>query len=287
MSTEEEYKKELAEAGVELDEVAPVVEPEEEAEEEAPEKEVETEEESEEEEDLQEPKEERKRSIYDEYKDKKSELKTEKELREQAEKDRDEWKAKAEAVATAETPEEKKEAQDELEAFATEINADPATMKRMRELFLKDIKPTSGLSDEDRALLKKAQEVEEKQAFETEFKQITPTINEYFPNASQEETDAIKEKLDELAHSKEWHDKSLDYIAFKNKETLSALTSPKKRGIERKNPKDAPTGDTEFNPNADISQMTETEFKVWEEQYRKLGQAEGLETDAQGRKILI
>lgn len=285
--TEEEYKKEISEAGVELDEETPTEEPKEEApaEEEKPEPEVTPEEPKE---DLPEPKEEeRKRSIYDEYKDKKSELKTERELRENAEKERDELKAKLEAVATADTPEEKQEAKDELEAFAKEIGADPGSIRKMRDLFLKDIQPSSGLTAEDRALLQKAKAIEDKQAFDTEFSTLTPTLKEYFPTASQEETDAIKAKLDELAHSKEWHDKSLDYIAFKNKETLSALTSPKKRGIERKNPKDAPTGDTEFNPNADISQMTENEFKAWEEQYRKLGQAEGLETDAQGRKILI
>jgi len=288
---EEEYKKELADAGVDIPEITDTPEVI------APREEVKVEEKPKEEtppeepkpntppEPLQEPRE--KRSIYEEYKEKKSELKTEREAREQAERERDELKVKLEAVATASNPIEKQEAQDDLEAFAQEINADPATVRKMRDLFLKDIQPTSSLSDADRALLEEARLAKEAQMFEKEFKEITPTLKEIFPTASEAEMEAIKKELDDISHTKDWSDKSLDYIVFKQKDKLGALVSPKKRGIEPKNPKDAAPGDPNFDPSADLSKMSSEQRDKWYETYQELGKSEGLASDSNGRKIII
>lgn len=243
---------------------------------------------------LQEPKEQRKRSIYDEYKDKKQELKSERELREEAERERDELKQKLEAVNTADTPAEKKEAQDDLDAFATEINADPTALKRMRELFLKDIKPSSDNEeikqqlDEFKRWKEDNQQAIEKQAFEDEFKSVQPTLKELFPDVKSEELDEIKQELDTISHSKEWHDKPLDYIAFKHKEKLSALVSPKKRGLESNTKKDFPVkNNIDFDPNADVSKLTPAQQEEWMSQYQKLGKEEGLSEDSMGRKIIV
>lgn len=285
---EEAYKKELAEAGVDIPEITNEPEPEVPKEEPKVEAKEETPKEPEPEtpkEDLQEPRE--KRSIYEEYKEKKSELKAEREAREQAERERDEWRQKAEAINDAPTPEKKQEAEDKFEAFAKKINADPTVIREMRELFVSDIKPTSALSDADRALLEEARLAKEVLEFEKEFTSITPTLKEYFPNATDDEMAAIKKELDTISHTKDWADKSLDYIAFKQKEKLSALVSPRKRGIEPKNPKDAPVADPDFDPNADLSKMTFEQREKWYEKYQALGKSEGLASDANGRKIII
>lgn len=288
---EEEYKKELLANGVEVPEikVEPTKEPEKEPAKE-PTKEPEKTPEEPKEPVNKEPEEPKKRSIYDEYKDKKSELKEEKEARLQAEKERDELK---EALAKAGTPEEKKEALDDLEAFAKSSNLDPEGLRKMREIFLKDVKPT-GLSDEDRKILEEAKsfsnqnkEVVEKQQFEKEFNAITPTLKEFFPTATQEELDTVKIELDKIAHSEGWNDKSLDYIAFKHKDVLKDFVSPKKRGLESKGNKQVDQTPTDFDPTADISKMTEAEFTAWNAHYQNLMKSDGLVTDSQGRKLLI
>src|SRR5665213_1636433 len=147
MNEEEQYKKDLKAQGVDVPETEADPEPEKEPEktEEAPaEKEPEKEKPKEEPAPLQdEPKPQRKRSIYDDYKDTKKDLKSEKDRREQAERERDELQTRLEAIGKAETPEEKQEATDDLESFAKEIKADPATIKKMRDLFLKDYKPAT------------------------------------------------------------------------------------------------------------------------------------------------
>jgi hypothetical protein len=286
MQTEEEAMREYAEAGVDLPELK-----EEPKEPEAPQpKEEPTVDEPKEPEPLKEtePIVERKRSIYDEYKDKKAELKSERELREQAERERDELRQKLE------NPEKKEYTQDDLDSFAQEIGADPQAIKKMRELFLKDVQPTT-----DPALAEKLAKFEawqqqnqvvlEKQMFEDEFNSSLPKLKDILPKANDTEMQNVKKEIERLSHTKEYHDKDLDYIAWKEKDTLNALISPKKAGLERKGRVDVQEElSTEFNPNADYSKMTLKEREVWEENYRKMvDRAEGLSTGADGKKILI
>lgn len=291
MNEEEMYKKELAEAGVDVSDIK-------EPEETTPEPEVKAEEtkeieaEPKEEESLPEPKEQHKRSIYEEYKEKKAELKSEREQREQVERERDELRAKLEAVSHADTREERQTASDDLEAFAQEIGADAQAIRKMRDLFLKDVKPST-----DPALAEKLEKFEawqqensktlEKARFQEEFTSVTPTLKELIPNVSDEEMKLIQAKVDELAHTKEYHDKDLDYVIFKNKETLSKLVSPKKRGMESKERKDVVEESFDFDPNADYSKMTMKEREIWEEGYKKYTSGEGIVKDTQGRSLLI
>jgi hypothetical protein len=297
---EEEYKKELEAAGVEVVEEKPA-EKEEAPKPEAPKAEEKPSEKEEEkpadpapkaeEAPTPEEKERPKRSIYDDYKDKKLEAKTEKERADQAERERDELKTKLEAIEQAKTPEEKEDAKDDLEAFAEEINADPEKLKEMRSLFLKDIKPGSDISKEDieefKAFKKEHSQVIEKQKFDEELASVAPMLKELLPNASDEEMVAVKAKIDQLSHTKDYFDKELDYVIFKEKDTLSKLVSPKKRGLEAKGKKDVTEANFTFDPNADYSKMSFKERELHEAEYAKLTKADGLSTDANGRKILI
>ena len=300
---EEQYKKELAAAGVEIPETEAEKEPEgtppaEEAPAETPkEPEAETPKEPEVKKEkpapLQDEPKPQKRSIYDDYKDLKAEKKTEKEAREAAERENAELKQKLEALGKADTPEEKKEATDDLEAFALKIKADPQAIREMFELFSKRVTPAT-----DPALaegLKKFQDwqsqnskVVEQAEFEKEFTASAPKLKELFPNASPEEMNAIKAELDTISHTKEWHDKSLAYVAFEHKDKLSALISPHKRGMEgTKKRQDTEADSFEFDPNADYSKMTPKEREAWETNYKEMTKGEGLITGANGKKLII
>lgn len=295
MDEEKEYKEQMEKEGIDM--------PEEKKEEEAPKEEDKKEEEQKEDkeekeekekekEDLPEPKEFKKRSIYDEYKDKKSELRESKNALEEKEKENEDLRTKLEDLQKADTPEKKEEALDELEEFAKEIGADPAAIKKMKKLFLKDYNPQSDESlEKDLADFKtwKAQNQKsiEKQAFDDEFSSILPQLKSEYPNASDEEMKSMRSKIDEIAHSKEFHNQTLDYIVFKNKEELSALVSPKKRGMETKERKDVAQNDFEFDPNADLNTLTPAQQDEWQKHYEKMTSSDELQTDSDGRKMII
>ncbi len=293
MTEEETYKKELAESGVEIPETKePKTEVEEPKVEEAPKADPVVEKTEEKAPLSTEPKEERKpRDIYDDYKDKKSALKTEKSLREQAEKERDEFKEKFEAVTSG--TKKDGEALDEFEAFAKEIDADPQTLKKMRDLFLKDrvaaeTDPEVKKDLEEFKLWKSENHNElEAARYDKEFQTVAPTLKELIPTASEAEMQSVKEHLDVISHKKENLDKDLDYIVFKNKESILKLISPKKRGIETRERKDVTEETFDFDPNADYSKMSMKEKELWEENYNRLSKNDGLAKDAQGRKLFI
>lgn len=227
----------------------------------------------------------RKRSIYQDLKDKKNEVKTERELREAAERERD--------AALARLNDSKAPDSDEIEAYAREIDADPEALRKMKTLFLKDV-ASAGLSPEIAQQLKEFQEFQnqnrdaiDKVKFDEEFNQAVPSIKTLFGETTVEETKAIKAELTKLAHTEQYHDKELDYIAFKNQDTLKALVSPKKRGLESKGRTDATNATTNFDPNADISKMSDKESQAWEKAYTEAGKSEGLVKDSMGRSIFI
>ena len=239
-----------------------------------------------------EPKEQRKRSIYDEYKDKKAEAKSEKERADKAEADAAELRKRLEAYEQAETPAERREAQDDIDAFAKEIKADPSVLRKMRDLFVAGIKPpTDEALAKDLADFKAWKEQNaaqmELQMFDKEFQSITPQLKEYFPNATDEEMASVRKELDTISHTKEWHDKSLDYIAFKHRDQLNALVSPKKKGMEPKGRREGEAPEFEFDPNADLTKLSPEARAKWEEKYHELTRMDGLATSAEGKKIII
>jgi len=163
----------------------------------------------------------------------------------------------------------------------------------MRELFLKDIKtnqPDESLKkdlEEFKTWKAQNKEVMEKQAFDSEFESVLPQLKKDFSTASDEELKSIKTKLDEISHSKEFHDKSLDYVIFKNKKDLSDLVSPRKKGLESKERNDVNVDDFEFDPNADISKLSPKQLEQWEKAYNKATSSDGLIDDGKGGKTIL
>lgn len=239
----------------------------------------------------------RKRSIYEDYKEKKQELKSEKELREHAERERDELKQRLDALSNAETPTEKQEAKDELEAYAEKIGADPEALKGLRNIILKDIpKADSGIDEETKKSLqefnewkKQNSQIIEKQMFENEFIKTIPTIKQLFPSANDSEIAEIKKVVDTLSHTQGYHDKELDYVVFKEQEVLKNLVSPKKRGMESPGRTQTDGAVTEdFDMNADPADMSPEQRGKWMAEYEKVSKSmKGVVTDSKNRKILL
>jgi hypothetical protein len=240
-----------------------------------------------------EPTEPRKRSIYDDLKDKKSELKTEKQLREQAERERDELQTKLDAATHAATPEERKEAKDEIDEFiASHKDWDKAAISDLISLARKGFKAeipetvAADLKEFQQWKTENSKAIEEAQ-FAREFEAAVPSLKEMFPSASDEELKAVRAEIEKLAFTKEYHDKDIDYIAFKNRSKLEPLISPRKPGMERRGRVDSQAVEFEFDPNADYSKMSPAEREKWEANYDKATSSESLLEGADGKKILL
>lgn len=305
MPTEEEkYQETLKAEGVDLPELEEKTDPEEEADEadepEKPVTEPKTDDESEddttpadEDSTLQTPEKTHKRSIYKEFKDQKFKARTEKERADVAEKERDELQQKLDTLSQAKKDGDPTDlAEKDLLNYAAEVEANPELVKRIIAYTKKNAPaeiPEELRSDlnEFKTWKNDQKKATESQAFEQEFSASLPSIKEFFPTANDTELSAIKKELDTISHTKDWHDKSLKYIAFEHKVQLSALITPRKRGMESRERKDAGEVTTDFDPNPDFGKMTVKEMEAWNNQYRSAGKNEGLAKGRDGKKFII
>lgn len=216
----------------------------------------------------------RKRSIYKDYKDLKKEKKT-------LEEEVSELRSKLEAIEESNNSEEKEIATNDAIEYAKQVNADPKLVELIiqnaaeRNKVEIDPELRKRLDDFDKFQRENAAVIE-KQMFEQEFMATVPTIKEFFPNASAEELAAMKTELDTLSHSKEMHDKPLDYIVFKNREHLQAFVSPKKRGMEEKGrnqQEEGKSSEIDFS-NVDLTTMTLAQREEFEKRYEGAVKAE-------------
>lgn len=185
-----------------------------------------------------------KRSIYDDYKEKKVEAKKAKEEVETLKAERDAILAEKkrleelfEKSKDAKTKEEKAEVADDIKSFAESIGADPDAIGKLEQFFKKRLpKEDSPVSKEDIELIKSLRaekaKISEEIGFQKEWKEFLPSLKKDFPHISDDELANVQKEMDKLAHAKGFNDKELDYIYFKQKETLSKLVSPKKNSFE-------------------------------------------------------
>lgn len=230
----------------------------------------------------------KKPSIYDNYKKKKKESRA-KDVEISGLKER--ITELETSFSKAKTPEEKNDALDELDEFAKSINADPATLKKMRELFVKGQVVDDSIK-KDLSQIKEFQKKHEKEiaavAFQNDFQTNREFLQEVFPTMSKKDAALIKTELEKLAHSKDWNDKPLDFIIFKNKAKLSKLISPKKKGLESRERHEDSELEDEFDPEADLTEMSPSERTKWEKKYNKvMRKSQGLSKGSNGKKILI
>jgi hypothetical protein len=127
---------------------------------------------------------------------------------------------------------------DELEAYAQEHGLDAPALARLAEVIGKRI-PAAQLSEADRNELetlkgwKATKDAEEQRASEDrEVLGTAPAVKTQLEIHDDAELDAVMKEIVRLSHTKEFHDKEVDYIVWKNKDALSKLVSPKKPSFE-------------------------------------------------------
>lgn len=114
-----------------------------------------------------------------------------------------------------------------LKEFSDKYGFDPADIETLKGAIAPDL---TGLE----TAFKTAKDTEEKEHFNIEYNSFVPSIKEKFPDATPEQLQKVKVKMDELAHSKTHSKHELDYIYFKNEKDFSSIFSKGKtqKGLE-------------------------------------------------------
>lgn len=117
---------------------------------------------------------------------------------------------------------------DDIEAYMAETGFDRETVDGLLKLIEKRVNKGEVMTPEEREAVTTATELVKEAnieaAFNVEFKDVgVPTIEKMFPNATPEQIEKAKDELDEIAHTKGNHDKSLDYLIFKNQDKLKDI----------------------------------------------------------------
>jgi hypothetical protein len=174
--------------------------------------------------------------------------------------------------------------EEEVKKLAAELQFDEAKTRRIIEVARKGIEP---LTADDKKLLEeyradkearqaKDAEREQDEIFTTEWNEVLPSIKTQYPNATDEQLQAAKDALDELSHSEKYHEMDMDYILFKEKESLGKiLFSPKQSTFE--SPRNAPLDDTSDEWPEITANMTPNQILAAEKKRERI--AEGLGKD--------
>lgn len=187
----------------------------------------------------------KKRSIYDDLKDKKKEVKEAKSEAEIAKAENQALKAEIEALKVltksakaAVTDDEKEEVEDDIKEVAESIGGDPKAIKALTDFLTKKLvkNDSKGISKDDIEEIKnfkKAQaDIQAEVEFSKEWKSFVPSLKKDYPHISDAELENVQQEISKLAHSQSFHDKEIDYIYFKQKNSLSKLISPKRQSME-------------------------------------------------------
>lgn len=87
--------------------------------------------------------------------------------------------------------------------------------------------------------MERAQEIQEKDYFKNEFDTIAlPQIQARHKNLPKDKLDAAFAEIDRIAHTKKYHDKSLDYVMFKESAAIDKLLAsrPRRRRLNHLGP---------------------------------------------------
>lgn len=181
-----------------------------------------------------------KRSIYDDLKEKKVQVREAKEevesMRAENARLAQELETLKQAKVDAKTPVEKQTADEEIAAFAESIGAEPEAIAGLIPILEKRLNKGETLSKEDLDFIKQVKAEQQKSAgqiaFNNEWDGFAPSLKAEFPHVSDADLASVRKEVERLAHTPEFHDKEIDYIYFKTKNSLSKLISPKRSSID-------------------------------------------------------
>lgn len=118
-------------------------------------------------------------------------------------------------------PSEQKD--EDIEAFMAKTGFDRETVDGLLALAEKRV-----MTPEIKSVLEKESQKKRNEeldaSFSVEFaKDGEPAVKNYFPNATAEQVEKAKAFLNQVAHTKAFADKTLDYVVFKNQEQLKSI----------------------------------------------------------------
>ena len=182
----------------------------------------------------------KKRSIYDDLKDRKQQAKEATARAEVAEARAAELEALLAKKDEADSPAEKKEAKDAIDEWADKQGLDGKAVRELSEIIKGSLPKPEGavLTPEEaaewRAERARSKATAEDQAVLAEAPSIRKQLEEFKVIVHDEaEFQSLMQEVVKLSHTKEFHDKSVDYIVFRNRDALSKLISPKKPSFEQ------------------------------------------------------
>ena len=197
---------------------------------------------------------------------------------------------------------------DAIESYAEKYGADAEQIKELKlALGINDVKPEPKVepktSPEDQAILDRSREIVAEKMFQEEYTKLAiPELKAAFPNATPEQLEKARTEVEKLATTKEYLDKSLDFVVYKNKSAFDAIFAPDRKGPEsaRQAPeKGNPTytasdfagGKTPFSAIAELPVEKQTEIveamdlKTYEKYMNWVSQNDNLAISRGGRKL--
>jgi hypothetical protein len=166
-------------------------------------------------------------------------LATEREARTAAETRAAELQALLDAKDTATTPTEKSEAKDAIDEWAEKQGLDGKAVRELTDIIKGALPKPEGsvLTKEEaqewRAERARAKATAEDQAVLTEAPGVRKQLEEFGVKVHDEaEFQAVMAEIVKLSHTKDFHDKPVDYIVYRNRDVLGKMISPKKKSFE-------------------------------------------------------
>jgi hypothetical protein len=166
-------------------------------------------------------------------------LATEREARTAAEARAAELEALLGAKDTATTPKEKSEAKDAIDEWAEKQGLDGTAVRELTDIIKGALpKPEGSVltkeeANEWRADRARAKATAEDQAVLTEAPAVRKQLEEFGVKVHDEaEFQAVMAEIVKLSHTKDFHDKPVDYIVYRNRDVLGKMISPKKKSFE-------------------------------------------------------
>jgi hypothetical protein len=181
----------------------------------------------------------KKRSVYTDLKEERKERQDATARAEVAEARAAELEALLQQKGDAKTPEERKEAKDDLDAFAEKEGLKPDALKELIGIIGKRLpKPEGGVLTAEEAAEWRAERARSKAAAEdqqvlAESANIRTQLEGFgIPVHDEAEFKEVMKEVVKLSHTPEFHDKEVDYIVYRNRDKLTKMISPKKPSFE-------------------------------------------------------
>lgn len=152
--------------------------------------------------------------------------------------------------------------------------------------------------------IEEARQIKAEKAFSDEFDSLaTPELKQHFPNATPEQLAEAKKEVEKIATSREFLDKSLDFVVFKNRDALKSIFETRKspesarqapqRGAEEYTASDFKDGKTSFSKLIELPAerqakiVEDMDIATYDKYVRFIEDNNKLEINRGGRKIEI